>query len=79
MQEKDYQKQFPKKLGRHVRRLREVKGWSQEELARQAGLARSFVAAIESGRKNISLSTLIALAGTFDANLSTLVKGSDAE
>lgn len=78
MQEEHYRKQFLKMLGRRVRRLRQRKGWSQEELARRTGLALSFVAALESGDKDIRLSTLIALAAAFDVTLSTLVKGTDA-
>ena len=54
-----------KQLGIRVRELREKKGWSQEELAHQSGLARSFAGAIERGEKDVRLSTLMKLANTF--------------
>lgn len=34
-------------LAQNVRRLRLAKGWSQEELAAQAGLHRTFISQIE--------------------------------
>ena len=52
-------------LGKRVRELRGQRKWSQEELAHQSGLARSFTGAIERGEKDIRLSTLLKLANTF--------------
>jgi transcriptional regulator with XRE-family HTH domain len=63
-----------KQLGNRVRELRERKGWSQEELAHQSGLARSFTGAIERGEKDIRLSTLLKLANTFKIALSQLFR-----
>lgn len=40
------------RLGRNVRRLREAKGWSQEEYADRAGIHRTYVSDIERGRRN---------------------------
>ncbi len=54
-----------KRLGQRVRALREKKKWSQEELAHQSGLARSFTGAIERGEKDLRLTTLVKLANTF--------------
>jgi len=51
-------------VGKNIRKLREVKGYSQEELALKAGLKRSYMGYIERGNKNVTLTTLkqIALA-----------------
>lgn len=38
--------------GRNVRRLREEKGWSQEDFADRAGIHRTYVSDIERGRRN---------------------------
>lgn len=54
-----------KQLGSRVRALRERRKWSQEELAHQSGLARSFTGAIERGEKDLRLTTLVKLANTF--------------
>jgi transcriptional regulator with XRE-family HTH domain len=61
-----------KQLGRKVRVLREKRGWSQEELAHQSGLARSFAGAIERGEKDLRLTTLVKLANTFKIPISRL-------
>jgi DNA-binding XRE family transcriptional regulator len=54
--EKD--RKFLKKLGENVRKYREQKEYSQEELAYQAGLDRTYISGIERGERNISVITL---------------------
>lgn len=54
-----------KKLGSRVRELRQKRQWSQEQLAHESGLARSFTGAIERGEKDLRLTTLVKLANTF--------------
>lgn len=61
-------------LGKRVRELRSERKWSQEELAHQSGLARSFTGAIERGEKDIRLSTLLKLTNTFGIPLVALFK-----
>jgi len=61
-----------KLLGQRVKDLRNRRGWSQEELAHQSGLARSFTGAIERGEKDLRLSTLVKLAMTFKVPISRL-------
>lgn len=52
-----------KKLGEHIRLLRESEGMSQEELAKKSGFAgRSAISAIEKGKNNISIEKLPDLA-----------------
>ena len=63
-----------KHLGKRVRALREKKKWSQEELAHQSSLARSFTGAIERGEKDLRLTTLVKLANTFRISVSQLFK-----
>lgn len=46
----------------NVRRLRVARGWSQEDLADQCSLHRTYVGAIERGERNITLATLERLA-----------------
>jgi transcriptional regulator with XRE-family HTH domain len=61
-------------FGHGVRQLREARGWSQEQLAEQAGLNRSFVGEIERGEVTVSLSTVAKLSRAFELTPSTLVK-----
>lgn len=52
-----------KKLGEHIRILRESEGMTQEELARKSGFAgRAAISAIEKGKNNISIDKLPDLA-----------------
>lgn len=49
----------------NVRRRRADFGWSQEEFAERCGYNRTYVSAIERGERNITLTTLAALAAAF--------------
>ncbi|WP_310039313.1 helix-turn-helix domain-containing protein [Paraburkholderia caribensis] len=49
-------------LAVNLRRMRAELAWSQEDLAAEAGLDRSFVAHVERGARNISIDNLEKLA-----------------
>jgi len=59
-------------LARNIRTLRAGKGWSQEALALEAGLHRTFVAHVERGARNISLSNIERLAQALGVPVSRL-------
>jgi transcriptional regulator with XRE-family HTH domain len=63
------------KLGGRIKRLREDKGWSQNELQRVAGLPEGLVSRLERDIGNPSLETLSALAGALGVTVSELVEG----
>lgn len=63
-----------KLLGQRVRGLREKRKWSQERLAHESGLARSFTGAIERGEKDLRITTLVKLAKTFRIPIAQLFK-----
>jgi transcriptional regulator with XRE-family HTH domain len=46
----------------NIRRFRELKGWSQEELAAAAALHRTYVSGIERGKRNPTLKIILKLA-----------------
>lgn len=50
-------------FGLHLIELRKAHGWSQERLALESGLARSYVGGIERGQRNIALINICILAG----------------
>lgn len=52
-------------LAENLRRLRSERHWSQEELAFEAGLHRTFIAHVERQARNISLDNLEKLARAF--------------
>lgn len=66
-----------KKLGDRVRYLRRKKNWSQERLAHESGLGRSFTGAIERGEKDLRIRTLCKLAIVFKTTFSELMDGID--
>lgn len=51
-------------FGKRLVELRKAKGWSQEKLALESGLARSYVGGIERGQRNIALYNICVLAET---------------
>ena len=63
-------------LAANVKRLRKDRGWTQEFLAKVAGLERLAVTRIENkGRENCHADTLISLAGALGVTLDELVHG----
>ena len=60
-------------FGATVRRLREARTWSQEQLAEYAGLNRSYVGEIERGESIASIVTALKLARAFDGSIATLL------
>lgn len=51
-------------FGQHLVELRKAKGWSQERLALESGLARSYIGGIERGQRNLALVNICILANT---------------
>jgi molybdate-binding protein/DNA-binding XRE family transcriptional regulator len=59
-------------LRNHIRRFREERGWSQQELAERAGLSRAGVSAIETGKLVPSTVAALALAKVFGCRVEEL-------
>jgi len=57
-----------------VQERRESLGISQEELAHRAGLHRTYISDIERGSRNLSLRSLIRLAGALETTVSDLLR-----
>lgn len=62
-------------LGEHIRNARKAKGLSQEQLALQAEIDRSYVGGIERGERNASFLTLVKIAACLDCEVSKFTKG----
>lgn len=61
-------------LAANVRRLRSARGWSQEVLAFESGLHRTFVAHVERAARNISLDNIARLAVALEVTAPDLLE-----
>ncbi len=60
------------RFGNRVRQLRKAKGWSQERLADECRLHRTYIGGIERGERNVSLNNINVIAKAFDISLKEL-------
>jgi transcriptional regulator with XRE-family HTH domain len=63
-----------KQLGRNVRRFREQRGWSQEELAFEANLHRTYVSGVERGVRNPTVLILARIAAAMGIEAAELLQ-----
>jgi transcriptional regulator with XRE-family HTH domain len=63
-----------KRLSRNLIRLRGELGWSQEELADQANVHRTYVSGVERGLRNPTVTVLERLAKALEVTASTLLE-----
>ena len=49
-----------KQVGRNIRHFREAKGWSQEQLAFEAGLHRTYISGVERGVRGLDHAGVVA-------------------
>lgn len=61
-------------FGRRLVALRQERGWSQEKLALESGLARSYLSEVERGIRNIALLNICRLADTLGLEPAELLK-----
>ena len=62
-----------KAFGKLLREKRNAKKISQEELAFQSGLHRTYVGSVERGERNLSLENIFVFAKTLDCDPSELI------
>ena len=66
-------------LGQNVRRYRKLRGMTQEQLALEAGMERSYVSDLERGQRNPSVRALGRLAEALSVEAMTLLDPSTEE
>ena len=54
-------------VGERIREVREAKGWTQDKLATEADISKSFLSEVEKHGKNISLDLLLKVATALGA------------
>ena len=59
-------------FGRRLAQVRKQKGWSQEKLALESGIARSYLGGVERGQRNIALINICKLAEALDVPVGEL-------
>jgi transcriptional regulator with XRE-family HTH domain len=62
-----------KLFGQHLAAIRKEKNWSQEKLALESGLARSYVGDVERGIRNIALINICKIADTLEVSVTDLM------
>ena len=61
------------RLGRNLRRLRQEKDWSQEDLAHASGLHRTYISDLERVARNPTITVVDRLAQTFGVPVGQLL------
>lgn len=63
------------RLGANLRKAREAKEWSQEELAYQCGVHRTYVGSVERGEYNVTILTLRKFTKSLGLSLRDVLQG----
>lgn len=63
-----------KRFGNNVKKCRQAKGWSQEELADRAGLHRTYIGSIERHERNVSLINIERISRALGLEITDLIK-----
>ena len=61
-------------LGNKIQTVRKNRNISQHVLSEKAGLARTFISAVEQGKQNVSLGSLKSIADSLDVSLSSMLE-----
>lgn len=64
-----------KKVGNKIKTLRHLNGLSQEKLALNAGLDRTYIASVENGNRNISIVNLEKITNALGVSLGEFFSG----
>ncbi|MFQ5825609.1 MAG: helix-turn-helix domain-containing protein [bacterium] len=63
-----------KVTAQNIKKLRNLKGYSQERLAEITGLHRTYIGSVERGERNLSLINLQKIANALEVDPSELIK-----
>lgn len=62
-------------MGERIKSIRQSLGWTQDKLAQESGISKSFLSEIENNKANISGENLLKIANALNASLDYLMKG----
>ena len=66
-------KKFLRQLGERIRGHRQTRGWTQDQLATQCRLHRTFIGSVERGERNVSVLNLRLIARVLRVTLAELL------
>jgi transcriptional regulator with XRE-family HTH domain len=72
-----YNLKYRKIFAENLKRIRKEKGLSQDKLAVEAGLHRTYVGSVERGERNISIDNMERFAIVFGVRIEELLKTED--
>lgn len=62
------------KIGNNITQLRKSKGWTQEELAFECQLHRTYIGSVERGERNIAILNLFKIANALGVEVKEIIK-----
>ena len=62
-------------LGARIRERRKARAWTQEHLAAEAHLDRSYLGGVERGERNVTFSVLCEICRALECDVATMTKG----
>jgi transcriptional regulator with XRE-family HTH domain len=62
-------------LGNRLREKRKARGWTQEDLADNAGIDRSYIGGVERGERNLTFKVMCQICEALRCDVATLTKG----
>ncbi len=65
-------------LGDRIKEIRMSLGWTQDQLAKEAQISKSFLSEVENNKSNVSGEKLLRIAEALHASLDYLMKGAPA-
>jgi predicted transcriptional regulator len=65
---------YLKKFGANLKKIRKRTGISQEDLANELGFSQAYIAKVEAGTVNLSLSHVVAIARRLNVSIGSLVE-----
>ena len=66
-------------VGQRIRKRRTELGWTQDVLAKKAGISKSFLSDLENGKRNVGADTLYDIARVLSLSLDYLMTGKEGE
>lgn len=67
--------ELDRRLGEHIRQWRELRGWTQQDLADHCGLSFQQIQKYERGTNRVSTSRLFQIAAAFNISVATFLRG----